>query len=668
MLNSRFSVMGNAVNGSPSRLARRGSTPLSSGLGGGAFQAGRSAKLSSPELGTNVVTANSAAMSVTQFGNSGLMANTTMRGLIPDTGHDDSAMLPLIRDIYAYDNVGGSAVDIQSGLPFSDWTLSGLDHSVTEIYSDTLARINMRTMLPEISNSYLVDGAFIGTLIYDGKQNNFQDVLMHDRMNAVISPQPFFALDPVITVSSQGRLGAFMDSYSPYAESSLKNYPQDMLRTFMKGNNVLDPITTLFIARKGTIDKTSVSYLKRLLPMYLLEKTLFRGTIVEATKRQRATTHIKIGDDTWEPTNTEMRQILAQFQEGDLDPLGAYIVTRQGVEVNDGLRQGGEFWKWTDSADVLVPYKLRALGISEAFLSADASLANAEAAITMFLDNMETYRQYLTYKLFYSKIFPLIAVLNGLYVDNSKVMRGSTMQALVANMSNQKNLKIPKVMWHKNLQSPNAPSVLDNLDKLSDKGFPVPLKAWAAAANVDIGSLLSDLAEDNNLRDRISAITGAAMQGANLPEGVTAPGGSSGGNDGDYGGGEGLDGQDDDWADDMPAEELAYRKSPEVAAYRENYRSFVQQATKRALPPTSIASLNPQHTPVTRRRNLLDREFAEFKINETGKVLPASKREVAKGNDNLVKALKNLSDPHRLNQVKARLREVNGGTMPKVGL
>lgn len=634
MLNKRLSVMPSAATGTPVRLAQR--------------TAGSSAGPARSMLGkSRIETAN---LSVTQFGNSGLLGNTTMRGIIPDTGHDDTAMLPMIRDIYAYDNVGGSAVDIQSGLPFSGWTLSGLDSKVTEVYSDTLARINMRTMLPEISTCYLVDGAFVGTLIYDSKQKNFQDVLMHDRASTIISPQPFFALDPVITVSSQGRLGAFMDSYSPYVKSSLSSYPKNMIDMFLQGNNVLDPITTLFIARKGTLDKTSVSYLKRLMPMYLLEKTLFRGTIVEATKRQRATTHIKIGDDTWEPTTSEMQQILAQFQESELDPLGAFVVTRQGVEVNDGIRQAGEMWKWTDSADVLVPYKLRALGISEAFLSADASLANAEAAITMFLDNMETYRQYLTYKIFDSKIFPLIAVLNGLYVDPDQVTRGNNMNALVANMSNQKNLKVPKVLWHKNLQSPNSPTVLDNLDKLSDKGFPVPLKAWAAAANVDIGSLMSDLAEDNSIRDRISKITGASMQGANVPEGVMNPGG------------EGLGGQDDDWDTDMPAEELAVRFSPEVAAIRENYRKHVQTAA--VLPPTPIGN----GSPVTRRKGLLDREFAEFKITGTGKIMPASKREVARGNDNLVKALKNLQDPHNLEQTRKRLLAANGGRMPKVGL
>ena len=335
---------------------------LSKGTGGGG--------VSKPPQHKETAFADS-AMSVGMFG--GVQFSTMFRGIIPDNSSDDSQLGTLLRDIWHYDNVGGSAVDLQCGLAFSNWTLIGIDQEIAEIYADALARLDMRIMLPQISRNFLVDGAFIGTLLYDNTTNGFQDVLIHDRFNSTISPQPLFSVDPVVVVNSASNLKQFMSSYSPYAEATLRGYPKKILENFMNGSNVLDPVTTLLALRKGTTDSACVSYLRRLLPMYMLEKTLFRGTLTEASKRQRATTQIMMGTDDWEPTAAEMLEYTQKFQMSDMDPLGAWVATRQGVTLSD-IRPAGEIWKWTDSADVLVPYKLRALGISEAFLSSDACM------------------------------------------------------------------------------------------------------------------------------------------------------------------------------------------------------------------------------------------------------------------------------------------------------
>lgn len=612
MLKTRLSV----DNGN---LGRRSSGGNQSG--GGKVLAGTRGSSSGGGSQSNPVTANALGVgsptSVAGFG--GIQYNTMFRGILPDSG-DDAAIGTLLRDIYMYDNVGGSAVDLMSGLPFSNWTLIGVDQKKAEEYNEALSRINMRTLLPEVSNSYLVDGAFIGTLLWDAQTKVFQDVLIHDRNNANISTRPFFAVDPVITVNSAANLSQFFNSYSPYADATLKGYPRHIIERFMQGTNVLDPVTTLFMMRRGTQDRTSVSYLRRLLPMYMLEKTLFRGTLVEASKRQKATTHIQLGDDTWEPTNAEMATVLGQFQESDMDPLGAWVVTRQGVQVQD-IRQGGEMWKWTDSADTLVPYKLRALGISEAFMSSDANYSNQEAALTMFLDNMETYRQYVTYKMFDSKLFPLIAVLRGFYKDPGAIKQGSQLSSLLFNLNNSKNLDIPRIQWHKNLTSPNATSLMDNLDKLSEKGFPISLKTWAAAANVDLGAMLSDLEQDKEIRDQIATITGTKTS-ASDPSGIV----------GEEGGSEGGDYEESSMRDLMQSAELRPGNKPQFS----------------------------------RRKSLLDREFGgDYKFSKTGKMLPVSYQETQNGNDRIVKAMKALQDPHHLSSVKKQIISKLGG-MPKL--
>jgi hypothetical protein len=298
--------------------------------------------------------------------------NTLLTGIIPE--YNEQFLLQYYRDMYYMDPIAGSAVDMSSSFPFSDFTLAGLENKELDLFGENLSRINIRSLMQEISNAYLVDGAFIGTMIYNAEAKVFQDVMLHDVANASISPQPFHSLDPVVKMNSASQLSQFMNAGSPYLDRLMESYPRALIDTYAAGTAVLDPLTTIYIPRKALRDRTHVSYLKRLLPFYLFEKVMFRGTLVEAHKRQRSTSHIMAGNENWIPSDGELATMLAEFQRTELDTLGAWIITRDGVQVNE-IRPGGDFWKWTDVAEQLVPMKLRGLGISEAFLSGDASYA-----------------------------------------------------------------------------------------------------------------------------------------------------------------------------------------------------------------------------------------------------------------------------------------------------
>lgn len=1076
--------------------------------------------------GFNSPMASGAPISTMGFG--GPAFNTTFMGILPE--YNENLLLQYYRDCYYYDSVGGATVDIISSFPFSEWTLAGVENDKIVKYNESLARLNMRSLLQEVSNSYLVDSAFIGSLVYDPVGKIFQDILVHDFANASITPQPFYSIDPVISVNTTNQLNQFLNAGSPFVGEVMKNYPKDLIRTFMGGSTILDPLTTVYLPRKGMQDRTSASYLKRLLPVYMLEKILYRGTLTEATKRLRSTSHIKLGDDNWEPNNAEMASILADFQRSELDPLGAWLVTRQGVDVqeirclsgsslintdkglipiqdivkhnpdtmipgsrvrvnisainhlgkfapvkywwyqgfkptvdvklNDGtvlnctenhkfltvgdhllpvlvktskmeenftwvlrpssvekivededldldwpdiesrpsnsgiklpkrmtpklayclallisegtiserglgivntdvrilkrfqrfmtdlfglqfklkfsgkpidewvfnmrgsgkhahftkpigtsgigskhivdiLRQlgvkpsaelrthrspsysksvpdcilrasercqlaflsgyidgdgtphhyhlrwrstsdqictsihslivgmgyeaqlgvpegeeedkylscgcvqvvgtsavtlrdhmnsirlddcedsvyrtgnsegvpgclvtkalldrqisyrnfkldgvrgslfrgddgeevfvpggwkyvfrhywnsrpskgqkfnagtffsydsyqqgkynkhlsiikkvspliynnlikllrarhvflqvksiteskpqhvydltmdesvpplfcvngvisknsAGEMWKWTDNIDTLTPFKLRALGISEAFLSGDASYATAETAVSVFMENMDAYRKFITYKMFTNKIFPLVAVLNGFYKDPKKAKEVKTSGDLMFNLNNQNNLEIPEVHWHKSLEAKSAESDFDMLEKLSEKGFSVPLKMWAAAAGVDMNMMMRDLEEDKKIKEAISRVTGVHPddQGRN-------------------GGGEEAVGGEED-GNDM-------RFS--------------------AMNPSNMGTRPSSAPGISRRRPLLAREFdtTTAKLSKSGKVVHAvnEHRSNKHMNDLIMKASKALQDPNHRESLRKKVAEKLGNKGSNLGI
>lgn len=607
MLKSRYSVSdgkmhlrsNQAGSGStPVLRAQRNPTELLELASGTSAKQSVTANAFMPAGPTNVPT------SIMPVG--GLTYNHMFTGLLPEA---EESLLPYYRDCYYYDPVAGSAVDLSSNIPFSDWTLTGLPSEEIEIYSESLARLNMRSLLPEISNAYLVDGAFIGSLVYEPKTKVFQDVLIHDRLNCAITLQPFYSVDPIITANTANYLSQFYHSNSPYVRAITDQYPKGFIDAFMQGAVVLDPITTIYIPRRGLQNKANVSYLKRVLPAYMLEKLLFRGTLVEASKRMRATTHLMVGDDVWEPTVGEMQTILQQFQMSEMDPLGAWVVTRNSVQVQD-VRQAGEFWKWTDIMDNLVPYKLRALGISEAFLSGDTNYSNSETALSIFMDNMDAYRQFVTYRLFSNKIFPLIAVLNGLFKDKSKVLKMNSVANLTMNLSNHKNLKIPEIRWHKGLRQIDS-SYMDMLDKMTERGLPIPLKMWAAAANVDISNLAGDVKEDSELR--------AAIEDVKKKYGA-------------------KDGSEGEGGEDYGFEGASIRSATERLEIR----------------PGSSTNLS-------RRRPFNEREFTPIPMvqkSKSGKVNHAVYNETARQkavNENIVKAMKSLDDPHVRETVRRKV-------------
>ncbi len=557
----------------------------------------------------------------------------TLDNIMPD--QSEESLIPFYRDIYYHDAIGGSACDLTATFPFSEWTLSGVDNKIVNHYTEAMSRLNVRTLMPEIALSYLVDGDFIGTLVYDKEIRNFSDLFVHDRMYCQVFPSPFYSMDPLITAQPSARLKQFMSTNSPYAKQLLKNYPEKLINGFTRGAVELDPLTTLHVARRGLNDRMngSTSYLKRLIPIYLLEKAMYRGTLVETSKRMRATTHVMAGDDVWEPTNEELEDLTARFQATENDPLGAWIVTRQGVQVSD-VRQAGDFFKWTDVAEQLTTMKLRALCISEAFLAGDANFSTSENALTVFLENIETFRSFLTYRVFNYKLFPLIAVANGLYKKGERPPKNLKKQDLVMDIKHHKSFDIPKIVWHKELVGRDGPSKMEMLNTLAEKGFPISLRTWATAAGLDIGALLNDLDEETELRKQLAEYD-KAIKATGFDPGAVAENMSATGEDGD------SDGMADDSSFELASMGQAQRRLQQV-----------QRNIKRV-------GLG--------KRTFANEDVGAHKLGKTGKPQYVHNEHtfMKKQNEMLVKAMANLQDPN--NRAKARERVVRTlGGVPNI--
>lgn len=145
------------------------------------------------------------------------------------------------------------------------------------------------------------------------------------------------------------------------------------------------------------------------------------------------------------------------------------------------------------------------------------SYAAAESAYSSFLETLNSWRSRQTYAMFDRKIFPLIAVANGLYKDPTR--KPQSVADFLFNSSDRGNLLLPTIHWHKDLTADTEDNMMDMLERLAEKtNAPIPIKTWAAAAGIDVETLVRDAESDDELRKRLKIGDGAGDGGSSSGE------------------------------------------------------------------------------------------------------------------------------------------------------
>jgi len=500
-------------------------------------------KLTKSTSGKDVITAASGMSGVH------IQTNTKASSVIESfVSGKETELRKVYRDIYYHDSIGGAAVDLISDLTFSEFELTDVPDDVRDIYKKKLANFNFATFLPELSLDYHVFGAFCGSLSFNSDNKSFSGIVPHSLDDCKFTEVPLYGSDPLIDLKPSKALKEAFASSDVRMKAMMANAPSS-LRNLRNGAVALDPATTLFISRRNMAsDNSIVSYYRRILPYYLLETSILKGSITQARQRQRAILMLTCGNDEWEASAADLRDITEMFISANADPLGAVVALRQGVEAQE-VMQGGDFWKIDDIYDSMSTMKMRALGMNEAMLTGDGTWSNTEQAVESFLMYLESHRATVCRKVFYDKIFPLISITNDLekketitscatspysqdHVDVASIRASlgcSTKVELKAALESVDYSRywIPKVSWSKPLSPTSDSEFMDRLTALADQDIPVPLRMFAQASGVDLDGILTGLQDDLEDRKRINAYNEAIS--------------------GDDGGSKGSDDSDDGW-------------------------------------------------------------------------------------------------------------------------
>lgn len=445
----------------------------------------------------------------------------------------------LLRRIYLRDTIAGTVVDIYSTLPWGKiYELIGVDDpKILQMYQDMIENIGIWGELPFISREFLIIGRTIASLPFNETTGMWDTMVPIDPDQAKITPVPASNVKPLVDVLSSPAWREFARSVDPrVVDIKERMNNKDLLAIFQNtsGYFPLEPENTLFLARRvNQYDHIGTSFYTRLLPAWAYETALWDASLTGVRRRNRSILLVTAGiDETWEPNDNELSSLVQIFMQADEDPTGAVLAVRNGVEVSE-VRDPTAIWGISQEYEFLSTLKMRALGVSEAYLSGDANVSNMETAKTSLGKAVASFRDNMLYEIFAKQLFPTFARLHNFQKRtqaqlNNRIRVEPARLARIAEYDRRmkendrlskwgypvitakqslglplNSLIIPRLITEDTLRPEQDAAYLEMLEKLKENEVPIPLRIWASAAGYDLDKAMAMMEEDLVLKKRL---------------------------------------------------------------------------------------------------------------------------------------------------------------------
>jgi hypothetical protein len=450
----------------------------------------------------------------------------------------------LLRKIYLRDAISGSVVDIYSTLPWGKiYELIGIDDpKINQMYHEMIESLGIWGDLSIISREFLIIGRMIASLPFNETTGYWDAMVPVDPDQAKITPVPFAGIKPLVDVLSSPSWREFARSVDPRIVELKEGMNKDLLALFQNtsGYFPLDPMNTLFLARRvNQYDHIGTSFYTRILPAWAYEMSLWDASLTGVRRRNRSILLVTAGiEDSWEPNDNELSSLTSLLMQADEDPTGAVVSVRNGVDITE-VRDPSAIWGISQEFDFLSTLKMRALGVSEAYLSGDANVSNMETAKTSLGKAVAAFRDNLLHDIFAKQLFPAFARIHNFQKRTQAQLahkirvepegRNARMREYDRRMREGERLSkwgfpvisasqaldiptesllVPRLITEDTLRPEQDAAYLELLDKLKDNSVPVPLRIWASAAGYDLDKAMAMMEEDITLRKRIAQLQG----------------------------------------------------------------------------------------------------------------------------------------------------------------
>ena len=402
------------------------------------------------------------------------------------------------RRIKLQDPVAGPAIDLYSELPWSDFQLIGIeDRAIAQVYTDALNAINLTAHMPEISAEFLSMGKVIGHLLMNESKGIWERMIIHDPDWIRVTPIPIPGFQPKLDIIPTPDMRGWAHSQDDRDVEAQKEI-EELVGMIRNGQDIPLPTeNTFYIPRRtAPYDVIGASAYTRIIMFVAYEKALVNATIAASRRRASRIRHITAGlDDVWEPSKEELDDISSLFMQADEDPVGAIVVTRTGVTANEvGGSSPQDIVKISDEWQFLLSGKLNALGVSEAFLTGEATYNTLEQLMSVFLEKVKAHRKFFEHALIFDKLLKPLAKRHG-FVHRKKAELDHRVR-IARGEDDDKRYILPTIAWEKSLRPVADRDYLEILQMMEEKGIPVTKRTWTSAAGFDLDSEMEQFGDD----------------------------------------------------------------------------------------------------------------------------------------------------------------------------
>lgn len=435
--------------------------------------------------------------------------------------NDIAGINRMYRLIYLRDEVGGPAVDLFKDLPWSPWSLAGIDDpQIRTLYEDALDALNIEQLMRDITGDLLIYGRLVASMLFNEQKGYWDGAIIQNPDYTAIEPIPLWGCDAKLDLLVSPVMRRFLVSKDPRDVQARKSVPHTFMQQLLRvGRIPLSPLNTLFLPRKSVADdEVGTSIYTRLLTYWALSKPLINAAAIGPRRRSGGIIHLTLGTENWEPSDEEMDYYSNVFTQADDDPIGAVVATRQGVQIDRGIDSNQYIWKIGDDFGYLTEAKMHALGINEAMLSGDANWNTTDAAMSAFLERVKVLRTQMTTKIITDRIFTTLARLHGfvrrtpaelahrIRLGSSPHTRyGARIPLWKAMEIPKSELILPRMVWDKRLKPLADEGYLNILRMAEEMGLPVLISDWAEAMGKDLQKTERGMSDDLEQRAKFAA-------------------------------------------------------------------------------------------------------------------------------------------------------------------
>lgn len=444
---------------------------------------------------------------------------------------DSIGILRMLTNIYHRDDVGGPMVDLFRQIAWSDYDVTGMvDDSKLQLFQDCAQAMNLEVLMPDMSAMFMVLGRETGSLLWDSRQGMFTDYIAHDPAFTKIRPMPVYGVQPLVDLMPSPGWRDFATSTDPRIVQVRSTLPNHILKEMAGSGFVpLDPINTVLLRRRAlSNDSVGTSIYSRLINFLAVQNALIDSTVLTLRRSSAGFIHVKVGKDNWLASDEIIDSVGAMFMAAEEDRGGGIVATRDGIEYQREGSRASDMVKWSDEYPILTEGKMRALGISDAFLSGDSTYSNMDTARSVFIERIKAFRNTMTNQFVYRRLFATMARAHGLIKPERNSPQGRRQASMMpyhkAMQVPFNRLDIPEIKWKKSLHAVGDEGALAILDHMKEVGLPVTKRHYAAAGGFDLDKALEMTDEDTEITKRMEE-----WKDANAPpEGEEGEGGFGG--------------------------------------------------------------------------------------------------------------------------------------------